>query len=47
MLRQHPDLNLVGEANNGQEALDKTLDLQPDVVLMDVTMPVMDGIEAT
>jgi DNA-binding NarL/FixJ family response regulator len=46
MLMEHPDLNLLGEASNGQEALDKALDLQPDVVLMDVTMPVMDGIEA-
>ncbi|WP_413378889.1 response regulator [Alkalihalobacillus sp. 1P02AB] len=41
------DLTVVGEAENGKEAIDKVKDLQPDVVLMDLLMPVMDGIEAT
>lgn len=47
VLKKYPDLNLVGEADNGREALRKALELQPDVVLMDVNMPVMNGIEAT
>jgi DNA-binding NarL/FixJ family response regulator len=38
---------VIGEAANGQEAVDHALELQPDVVLMDVTMPVLGGIEAT
>jgi DNA-binding NarL/FixJ family response regulator len=42
-----PDLEIVGEAENGQAALDAYADLQPDVVLMDVRMPGMDGVEAT
>jgi NarL family two-component system response regulator YdfI len=41
-----PDIELVGEANNGQEALDAVDTLHPDVVLMDLQMPVMDGITA-
>ena len=41
-----PDIELVGEAANGREAVDKAADLKPDVVLMDLVMPEMDGIEA-
>ena len=42
-----PELEVVGEAANGAEALRLTHELQPDVVLMDLLMPVMDGIAAT
>lgn len=41
-----PDLEIIGEANNGAEALDLAGKLAPDVVLMDLLMPVMDGITA-
>ena len=42
-----PDLEIVGEAGDGQSALDAYAQLEPDVVLMDVRMPGMDGVEAT
>ncbi len=41
------DIELVGEAINGREALDKVKKLMPDIVLMDIAMPLMDGLEAT
>lgn len=46
-LRLSADLELVGEARNGREAIDLCERLQPDVVLMDLMMPVMDGVAAT
>src|ERR671916_408204 len=42
-----PEFEVVGEAENGREALDMARKLEPDVVLMDLLMPVMDGISAT
>nr|WP_055504107.1 response regulator transcription factor [Nonomuraea pusilla] len=47
LVDSEPDLTVVGEAATGVEAVSVTLEQQPDVVLMDVRMPDMDGIEAT
>ncbi len=46
-LRVDPDIEIVGEAANGAEAVKLARQLTPDVVLMDILMPVMDGISAT
>jgi DNA-binding NarL/FixJ family response regulator len=47
LLELEPDLQVVGEAENGQIALERVAALQPNVVLMDIRMPVMDGVTAT
>jgi DNA-binding NarL/FixJ family response regulator len=47
LLEQEPDLQVLGEAGNGVEAIDLTERFSPDVVIMDIAMPVMNGVEAT
>jgi PAS domain S-box-containing protein len=47
LLREQPDIEVVGEAANGLEAVSLTHQLRPDVVVMDVSMPQMGGVEAT
>lgn len=42
----HKDLNVCGEAENGQEAIQKAHHLKPDLVLMDFSMPIMNGLDA-
>lgn len=47
LLEAEPDINVVGEAVDGQEAIAQAGSLRPDVILMDIAMPGMDGLEAT
>jgi DNA-binding NarL/FixJ family response regulator len=47
LLDLEDDLTIVGQANNGQEAIDQASQLQPDIILMDLRMPICNGIEAT
>jgi len=47
MLVKESDIKIVGEANNGIEAIEKVQSLKPDIVLMDISMPELNGIEAT
>ena len=47
VLHKQPDFQVVAEASDGEEAVKLAANLQPDVVLMDITMPRLDGLEAT
>lgn len=46
ILSTQPDIDVVGEASNGRDVIDKVAALQPDVLLLDLEMPEMDGVEA-
>jgi two-component system nitrate/nitrite response regulator NarL len=46
LLGDQPGLSIVGEAKNGEEAVEQTQELNPDLVIMDVSMPIMDGFAA-
>ena len=47
LLEVYEDIEVIGEAANGKQSVEKTRELEPDVVLMDTTMMVMNGFEAT
>lgn len=47
LLRRQPEIEFVGEAENGRELLELADRLKPDIIFMDIKMPIMDGIEAT
>jgi DNA-binding NarL/FixJ family response regulator len=46
LLDTRSDWNIIGEASDGQEAIEKATEMQPDIILLDVAMPILNGIEA-
>jgi len=46
-LESEPDFKVIAEASNGRDAIERALESRPDIILMDITMPEMDGLEAT
>lgn len=46
LLEQQPDIRIVGEANNGNKAVEMASKLDPDLVILDIAMPLLNGIEA-
>ena len=47
LLELEPDMEVIGEANDGHEAVKMATELEPDIILMDIGMPILDGIKAT
>lgn len=46
ILRSRKDIRVCGEAENGKEVIEKTRELEPDLIILDITMPILDGISA-
>ena len=47
LINQEPDMDVIGGSNNGKEAINLVQELKPDIILMDISMPIMNGLEAT
>jgi DNA-binding NarL/FixJ family response regulator len=47
ILRSEPDIEVIAEAADGQEAIEKALELKPELIIMDISMPIVSGLEAT
>ena len=47
LIRKQPDMEIVGEADDGRKALELVRKLEPDIVVMDISMPNLNGIDAT
>jgi DNA-binding NarL/FixJ family response regulator len=47
LMEAEPDISVVGEAENGRQAVQMAIQLEPEVVVMDIAMPLLNGVEAT